>query len=591
MIRPSLVLSVLLISSWASCVTSEPWPAFSPPSRGTVGSFPLGNSPPVRVAQLIEGDANGYMMAVATRGTKEVGRWGGPIDWFREMPARIRIDRTGRRWSFSSDDARSLEVNAPNRERGGIPIARWASKLRADRVVVIVVPNPGEPDDDASRDGLDTHGQGRGYARQTPTHTARVRGPDTRGDDDVDIGQGEPGDGQGVIGDGQGMGRSRGAERGRGSHDIGTQRGNANGSDSPSWVENPLAETVKHGGRIPKDHGKDGGSAAGKPHATGHSFGAGWLNVIDVPVKMAGAAAVVAIVMSADIAGFAQRLFQRVIRGVLRKRIEKEVLAQAKQVAKKRHSKAHAELRRNGGTMSPAQMADAVKQLPDSLELAFYDQLRAHASKQADTYWSIAARARQESGDIAEHAGKLATENMAAWRQIRDVADDRAQAIRAAARPPDAVARQPYDPHKWRADLNAEHPGKVTSSTVPDPKRPNVGRRREPHRKTGIPYDSRGFPIFDDVAMYDTRLARSLWLGQSRRAHMRAATRELRDAIRAGKVKASKFDAAQLRAIESGKAKIPGYTWHHHQHHGRMQLIPERYHKLSGHVGGDKLWQ
>lgn len=212
-------------------------------------------------------------------------------------------------------------------------------------------------------------------------------------------------------------------------------------------------------------------------------------------------------------------------------------------------------------------------------------------NSQANTYWSIAARARQESGDIAEHAGKLATENMAAWRQIRDVADERAKAIRAAARPPDSVARQPYDPHKWRAELNAEHPGKVKSSTVPDPKRPNVGRRGHPHRKTGIPYDSRGFPIFDDVAMYDTRLARSLWHGQSRRAHMRAATRELRDAIRSGRIRASKFDAAQLKAIESGKAKIPGYAWHHHQHHGRMQLIPERYHQMSAHVGGDKLWR
>ena len=33
--------------------------------------------------------------------------------------------------------------------------------------------------------------------------------------------------------------------------------------------------------------------------------------------------------------------------------------------------------------------------------------------------------------------------------------------------------------------------------------------------------------------------------------------------------------------------KYHGYTWHHHQDTGRMQLVPEWDHSKTGHVGGD----
>lgn len=48
-----------------------------------------------------------------------------------------------------------------------------------------------------------------------------------------------------------------------------------------------------------------------------------------------------------------------------------------------------------------------------------------------------------------------------------------------------------------------------------------------------------------------------------------------------------KFNLKQIEAIKSGKGKIPGFTWHHHQDTGRMQLVPEWEHSRTGHVGGD----
>ena len=51
------------------------------------------------------------------------------------------------------------------------------------------------------------------------------------------------------------------------------------------------------------------------------------------------------------------------------------------------------------------------------------------------------------------------------------------------------------------------------------------------------------------------------------------ATKDLAEAIRKGQVRSSSFNPKQLKAIEKGESKIPGYTWHHHQDTGRMQLV------------------
>jgi filamentous hemagglutinin len=60
---------------------------------------------------------------------------------------------------------------------------------------------------------------------------------------------------------------------------------------------------------------------------------------------------------------------------------------------------------------------------------------------------------------------------------------------------------------------------------------------------------------------------------------MRAATRDLNRAIQSGEVNASRFTAEQLDAICAGNDKVPGFTWHHHEAVGRMQLVPEAVHK------------
>lgn len=105
-----------------------------------------------------------------------------------------------------------------------------------------------------------------------------------------------------------------------------------------------------------------------------------------------------------------------------------------------------------------------------------------------------------------------------------------------------------------------------------------------------VVFDQRGFPIFDDIASFDTKLPSDVAGRQSRSAHMRAATRQLREAIANGQISASQFTQDQLRAIKGGRPNIPNLTWHHHQDIGRIQLISREVHDLTGHVGGFDMW-
>lgn len=148
----------------------------------------------------------------------------------------------------------------------------------------------------------------------------------------------------------------------------------------------------------------------------------------------------------------------------------------------------------------------------------------------------------------------------------------------------------PYNPHSIRNALETRYPGQVSSTTVPPLSAKNVGLAGTRHLNTGIVFDVRGFPIFDDVAKADLLIDSAQVIGRNYSGQMRAATRNLRGMINSGQISSSSFTASQLRAIQGGRAQIPGLTWHHHQNIGRMQLIPRKVHSKVGHIGGFEMW-
>jgi hypothetical protein len=153
----------------------------------------------------------------------------------------------------------------------------------------------------------------------------------------------------------------------------------------------------------------------------------------------------------------------------------------------------------------------------------------------------------------------------------------------------DEVER-PYDAWEARGALEERYPSQVRSTTVPRPTDLNVHLAGGEHPVTRIPFNERGFPVFDGVALCDIRIAPDQALIRDRPSHFREATARLREDIDAGRVPAGEFTDQQLAAIDRGLAKIPGLTWHHHQDVGRLQLVPTDIHNRTNHIGGFKMW-
>jgi hypothetical protein len=83
------------------------------------------------------------------------------------------------------------------------------------------------------------------------------------------------------------------------------------------------------------------------------------------------------------------------------------------------------------------------------------------------------------------------------------------------------------------------------------------------HPKTGIPFDKNGHPDFSKVTKADVKI----------------------------KPTGSRLRDERTANSAAGLSRTPkDYTWHHHQDHGRMQLVPTAIHSETGHTGGFSLW-
>lgn len=67
-------------------------------------------------------------------------------------------------------------------------------------------------------------------------------------------------------------------------------------------------------------------------------------------------------------------------------------------------------------------------------------------------------------------------------------------------------------------------------------------------------------------------------------------TQKLLEAIKNDPELASKFTPKQLEQIESGAPRISGWTWHHAEECGNIQLVQTKIHECSRHTGGKSIW-
>lgn len=94
------------------------------------------------------------------------------------------------------------------------------------------------------------------------------------------------------------------------------------------------------------------------------------------------------------------------------------------------------------------------------------------------------------------------------------------------------------------------------------------------------------FPEFESV--YDVQLPEDLYL-ESDKKQFDECNKRLKEAVESDPELAKKFDEEQLDQIKNGETP-DGYTWHHNEETGKMQLVESEIHAKTGHLGGRSIW-
>lgn len=94
------------------------------------------------------------------------------------------------------------------------------------------------------------------------------------------------------------------------------------------------------------------------------------------------------------------------------------------------------------------------------------------------------------------------------------------------------------------------------------------------------------FPKFDSV--FDAQLPDNL-LQASDSEQFAECNSQLIEAIEKDPSLSKKFSPEQMEQIKNGDTP-DGYTWHHHEELGKMQLVDAEIHAHTGHTGGRSIW-
>lgn len=106
------------------------------------------------------------------------------------------------------------------------------------------------------------------------------------------------------------------------------------------------------------------------------------------------------------------------------------------------------------------------------------------------------------------------------------------------------------------------------------------------HPVTGVKFDRQGFPKFKFKSEMTLPLSQ---LKSSNATQFKTANVQLKKDVFKDITKMKQFNKKQLDQIEKGVTPT-GYTWHHHQHVGKMQLVNTWEHAKTGHTGGRSIW-
>ena len=114
----------------------------------------------------------------------------------------------------------------------------------------------------------------------------------------------------------------------------------------------------------------------------------------------------------------------------------------------------------------------------------------------------------------------------------------------------------------------------------------NYKYRNKYHPKTKVRYNRRGFPVF--ASMGNCNLPTNL-IQESDSIQFRKCNNLLWKGIQANPSIKERFHPEQLEQLRRGQTP-DGYTWHHHQSKGKLELVDKEIHNQTGHTGGKAIW-
>ena len=159
-----------------------------------------------------------------------------------------------------------------------------------------------------------------------------------------------------------------------------------------------------------------------------------------------------------------------------------------------------------------------------------------------------------------------------------------------------------YDPDK-RIEQKKESAETVETKETENSETQSIPCRNESlegkeHPETGVPFKGRTvendrgekvegvFPEFESD--YDVQLPKNLEKA-SDAEQFAECNKQLKDAVEKDPKVAEKFTPEQLEQIKNGDTP-DGYTWHHNEEKGKMQLVDSDTHARTGHTGGKAIW-
>lgn len=155
-----------------------------------------------------------------------------------------------------------------------------------------------------------------------------------------------------------------------------------------------------------------------------------------------------------------------------------------------------------------------------------------------------------------------------------------------------------FDPDK-KAEVSKK--SDVNESETKSPKEihtRNESLEGKNHPETGVPFERKTvkdadgnevtgvFPEFDSA--FDAQLPEDLYQGTDKE-QFAECNRQLKEKVENDPEFAKKFTPEQLEQIKNGDTP-DGYTWHHNEETGKMQLVDSDVHAKTGHTGGKTIW-